>query len=464
MLFPESCTALLSNIMYNFGKLCTISEKLEVIKLFQPLILLLLCICIAFQKALLKKDETNTDLEKSSQLRHNKKTALKKKSHISLCILLLLFAISCQQPSTSQKENEDIAKALETTSKLHTNYPDSALVLLNALWSENERRISDAERFLFYNIQGNIAFVRKEIKTAEEWYFRALQIAENMNNILKKARSIVNIANIRRKQGDQQSAIAYYRQAKTLLGNQIDVWLIHSINQGIGKSFALMGQEDLAHYYSQIALDAAVQIRYEKEQKNRLITRQAKVIQIQRTRTVYWITIGLTTLCVLALVFCFQQRKKRNLTRIVQQYKQLLGYKKKENAQNTSVPKNNTTRKLLRELEHLQHLFEVEKIYRQPKLSIDEVVKKLGTNRTYLSQLFNQELRKPFNDFVNAYRVAEVRELLKDDRYAHYTIQSISEMAGFSSLSVLYTSFKQEVGVTPAEYRNVIRNVGKEVL
>ena len=389
---------------------------------------------------------------------------MKKKYHISLCILLFSFAISCKRPDTSQKENEGIAEVLGTISKLHTNYPDSALVLLNALWSENERRISDAERFLFYNIQGGIAFVKKEIQVAEEWHFRALQIAENMGNILKKAQSLVYIANAQRHQGNQQSAIDYYRQAKMLLGNQIDVWLIHSINYGIGTAFALMGQEDLAHYYSQIALSAAVQIRYETEQKSRLITHQAAIIQFQQTKTTYRVIIGVTAFCVFALVFFFQQRKKRNLTRIVQQYEQLLGYKKKENAQNTSVPNNNTSRKLLRELEHLQHLFEVEKIYRQPKLSIEEVVKKLGTNRTYLSQLFNQELRKPFSDFVNAYRVAEARELLKDDGYAHYTIQSISEMVGFSSLSVFYTSFKQEVGVTPAEYRNVIRNVNRSAV
>jgi len=224
-----------------------------------------------------------------------------------------------------------------------------------------------------------------------------------------------------------------------------------------------MGQEDLAHYYSQIAFNTATQIRYETAQKNRLITHQAAIIQFQQTRTTYRVIIGVTAFCVFALVFFFQQRKKRNLTRIVQQYEQLLGYKKK-GGEKIALASNNATKKMLRELEHLQHLFEVEKIYRQPKLSIDEVVKKLGTNRTYLSQLFNQELRKPFSDFVNAYRVAEARELLKDDGYAHYTIQSISEMVGFSSLSVFYTSFKQEVGVTPAEYRNVIRNVNRSAV
>jgi len=108
----------------------------------------------------------------------------------------------------------------------------------------------------------------------------------------------------------------------------------------------------------------------------------------------------------------------------------------------------------------LQLLFETEKIYRQPGLSVDDVVQKLQTNSKYLSNAINQHCQKNFTEFVNTYRVEEAIEILKEQHeggeYAHYTIQAIAESVGFNGRTAFYAAFKKVVGLTPTEYMGVI--------
>ena len=198
-------------------------------------------------------------------------------------------------------------------------------------------------------------------------------------------------------------------------------------------------------------------VRYQTELKEVRLAYQTKEIQQQARNIRLQLTIiALLTITsfLFVLLVLFQRRKAKNAIRIVQQYEQLLGYRQGEEA-NRTTKADNVAKKLSNDL---MHLFEVEKIYRQQGLSVDDLVEKLSINRRHLLQVF-KEYQKNFNDFVNTYRVAEARELLKDDKYNKYTIQAISEIVGFNSLSVFYTAFKQEVGVAPAEYRKVIRKM-----
>ena len=42
-----------------------------------------------------------------------------------------------------------------------------------------------------------------------------------------------------------------------------------------------------------------------------------------------------------------------------------------------------------------------EQIYLNPKLTLTDLALKVGTNRTYLSNYINHELKKTFFDFIN---------------------------------------------------------------
>lgn len=100
----------------------------------------------------------------------------------------------------------------------------------------------------------------------------------------------------------------------------------------------------------------------------------------------------------------------------------------------------------------LQAVFDDEKIYLDPKLRLTDLAQRIGTNRTYLSQYFNQSAAHSFYAYVNEYRVECAKRLLRD---TGYTLDVVASMSGFNSLSTFRRAFVQQVGVSPQQYRKV---------
>lgn len=100
----------------------------------------------------------------------------------------------------------------------------------------------------------------------------------------------------------------------------------------------------------------------------------------------------------------------------------------------------------------LNKLFQHEKIYRQKGLTLAVVSKNIGFPTYQVSQTINQHFGLKFNEFVNKYRVAEVKNRLQDSE-ANDKIEVIAKEVGFASTSSLYTAFKKEVQLTPQAFR-----------
>lgn len=100
--------------------------------------------------------------------------------------------------------------------------------------------------------------------------------------------------------------------------------------------------------------------------------------------------------------------------------------------------------------ERMYLLFEKEHVYLNPRLRLSELATLLGTNRTYLSQYFNQNCESTFYDFVNDYRIHHAKLLLHstDD-----TLETIAMNSGFNSLSTFRRAFVQREGMSPIEFR-----------
>ncbi|WP_445586574.1 helix-turn-helix domain-containing protein [Sunxiuqinia sp. A32] len=101
----------------------------------------------------------------------------------------------------------------------------------------------------------------------------------------------------------------------------------------------------------------------------------------------------------------------------------------------------------------LLQLFSGEEIYTNNNLKITLVSEKLNTNRTYLSNLINEEFSCTFSDFVGKFRVDKAKQILQDDIDCKYSIDYISDQVGFGSTSSFIRMFKKNEGVTPGSYR-----------
>ncbi|OJJ17162.1 hypothetical protein BKI52_31120 [marine bacterium AO1-C] len=111
--------------------------------------------------------------------------------------------------------------------------------------------------------------------------------------------------------------------------------------------------------------------------------------------------------------------------------------------------------------EHYQkvlRLFEEEKLYQNAELNMSLLAEKTGLSNGYLSQIINQKEGKNFFDFINYYRVEEVKQKLNDAAFNHYSILGIALEAGFKSKSTFNSAFKKFTGQTPSNFRKQLQN------
>jgi AraC-like DNA-binding protein len=107
--------------------------------------------------------------------------------------------------------------------------------------------------------------------------------------------------------------------------------------------------------------------------------------------------------------------------------------------------------------QYLQMLLTVmkeKKIYRNSALTLTELSETLSISPHNLSEVINTRLKMNFYDFVNGYRLEEVKRDLADPAKQHLKILSIAFDAGFNSKATFNTLFKEQTGKTPSEYRN----------
>jgi len=104
------------------------------------------------------------------------------------------------------------------------------------------------------------------------------------------------------------------------------------------------------------------------------------------------------------------------------------------------------------ELERLRTAFEVNKIYRTPRLSVKMLAQHLNLPERYVSRLINQHYNESFNSYVNRYRVNDIIERLQCCEDSHKTLIAIAEESGFSSKSSFNSVFKEVTGKNPSEY------------
>lgn len=101
----------------------------------------------------------------------------------------------------------------------------------------------------------------------------------------------------------------------------------------------------------------------------------------------------------------------------------------------------------------LLDLMTSQKPYRNSTLTLPDLAAMLDTTTHRLSQTLNAQIKMNFYDFVNTYRIDEVKSRLADPSNRNLTILSIGLDAGFNSKSAFNSVFKKQTGMSPSEYR-----------
>ncbi len=111
------------------------------------------------------------------------------------------------------------------------------------------------------------------------------------------------------------------------------------------------------------------------------------------------------------------------------------------------------TKDIERHKSYLLRLMTEEKLFKNNKLTVNDVAKQLNIPRQHLSEILNVHMKTGFQDFLNQYRVEEFMACLQNETYSNYTLLGIANEVGFSSKSSFNTTFKKLKGMTPSQYK-----------
>ena len=91
-----------------------------------------------------------------------------------------------------------------------------------------------------------------------------------------------------------------------------------------------------------------------------------------------------------------------------------------------------------------------EKAFCKSDITIMDLSKYVGTNRTYLSKYINTVYGQSFRNWIAELRVEEAKKMLVEQ---HISLTEMAACLGFSSSSTFSRTFTQITGVTPTTYR-----------
>ena len=98
--------------------------------------------------------------------------------------------------------------------------------------------------------------------------------------------------------------------------------------------------------------------------------------------------------------------------------------------------------------------FQNKKLYLNNDLNIMEVVQLVGSNRSYISSIINQQYNQNFCAFVNSYRINELERIILED---HFVVNEIlAEKSGFGSVKSMQRAVNSSTGLTIADWKKKI--------
>ncbi len=110
------------------------------------------------------------------------------------------------------------------------------------------------------------------------------------------------------------------------------------------------------------------------------------------------------------------------------------------------VPKSVKSDKLIAIMKEQQ-------LYLDPELSLNSLSRSTGFSEREISTILNQDLQKNFYQFVNEFRVEDVKVKLIDPANQHLKIVSLAYESGFNSKATFNRIFKNQVGKSPQEFK-----------
>ena len=101
----------------------------------------------------------------------------------------------------------------------------------------------------------------------------------------------------------------------------------------------------------------------------------------------------------------------------------------------------------------LEHHMKANRPFIAPNLTIKALAQQLELNEKVVSRAINLGFKQNFYDYINQYRIEEVKHTLRNPDNRRLKLEGIAYDCGIKSLSTFNRLFKKYVNETPTEYR-----------
>lgn len=364
-----------------------------------------------------------------------------------------------------EKRHEADSYSLIGKTYLLMNDLAKAEVFINKAYKNYARQESPDLMANIYGVYADLVLKKGLKEKALTYCDSALMNFTSVGGKVGISETYLQKASIYASQNSWNSAIEYAKMAlevadsNELMGQKLTILPILSeylsrVDQS-AQSYAL-----LKRYYDlkeSNSVRYAQQLESEYAFQNELKEKELQdEIDLKKRLIIWFLSSGLLLFStLLALIFFKNLQLKESYhhlfkrTSALHKKEQELAEINKQAKYNRSTLKNEQHQTLLNEL---LELMESKKVFLQNDLSLDDLAKQLNTNRTYISQIINDNFNTNFSNFVNDYRVKEAKEIFLHSSHKYLTIEAIAQKVGFNSKSSFNTAFKKFTGLTPSNF------------
>jgi len=214
------------------------------------------------------------------------------------------------------------------------------------------------------------------------------------------------------------------------------------------------------------------QTQYETDKLKQTLDLQKSIIKEKNKMMLLLVIGGFIIFLFLFVIAILYNEKNKAYKRLVLQSLETSNVKEFTNVlkENHSVLKNVNPKDNKSILDHevklpirfsLEQLLKSE-VFIENNLTLDSLAERCHTNRTYLSQIINEDYNSNFNTFINTLRVNEAKKIMLKGK-SNIPLKELYKKLGFNSYSVFNESFKKLTGVTPAFYFDTLRKCANQI-
>lgn len=304
------------------------------------------------------------------------------------------------------------------------------------------------EKPYFLLVSGMYSHNKKEYEKSDAFLQQALKGLHQNGDYVGENLAQLFLGKNAWEQGDKVKAVQYFVKTDSLYKakNFINNELVEAYNYLIAYSKETRNKKDEV-YYTNTQLKIIKDLQEKNNRMQALLQENTGVDDLKKStqiqNSLMWWKIILVVFLVIGLsVFLYKQKNKKT------------ELSENEQTEDTTEKLSDNVSVILEKLA----VFEENKGFLQDDLTLDDLARKIGSNRTDVSKIIS-EYKGGFNAYIYKLRIDYIVECLENDPVlCIQNIETIALKAGFKNRKTFTNAFKNLKNISFSEYLEKLRN------